>query len=559
MLSDSFLQQVKERTPLVPFIERHMRLTRKGRSFLGLCPFHSEKTPSFTISEGSQHFHCFGCGAHGDVVHFAQKMHNFTFLEAVKHLAKEAGLLFEKEDVNGKTHHALYAVLEWACQWYCTALQRPKGETARDYLEKRGISLPEIKKFRLGFAPTDGFIEEARRCRMSLSHLEEAGLLIPSDRGLYPRFRDRLMFPIMDEKSRVIAFGGRLLGAGTPKYINSPEHPLFSKRRILYGSPHTLTKKDQWMVVEGYLDVIALQRYSPCVAPLGTAIDIGQLQTIWRFSSHPMICFDGDHAGRKAALALALKALGGLSPGLDLSFALLPLGEDPHSLIQKLGWQGFSLYQERALSLSEFLWFYLSRAYDLKQPTQHCTAQALWKQWVQTISDVSVRSAYQSFFREKMFRPKMVSSKALVTPVGLHQKILLGILVLYPHILLEVHEVLAHLEMEGEDWIMLKHGLLDFYNETLPDTDIMSFLTEKTQIFWEQRLSDIVVHLPKSVRDNPGELKEYWIALSSASQGSLCQRQEWKEQHDKIFNKKSLTAPEDWRELQLLRQRYFYQ
>jgi DNA primase len=352
--SPAFLDELRARINLSDVVGRRVRLIRRGHEHSGLCPFHNEKTPSFTLNDDKGFFHCFGCGAHGDVIGFVMKTENLSFPEAVERLADEAGLAIPKsapEDAaRAKVELSLFAVTEAAGKWFQERLRAPDGRIAREYLAGRGVDAQTIARFRLGFAPDGrGALKSALAAQgFPESLMITAGLLVvPEDgRPAYDRFRGRLMFPIEDPRGRVVAFGGRILGDGEPKYLNSPETPLFHKGRQLYGLRHAreilkapnLAGQPSLLVVEGYMDAIAaLSVGIAAVAPLGTALGEDQIALLWRLVAEPVLCFDGDSAGLRAAGRAAERGLPLVKPGFSLSFATLPKGDDPDTLVRCAG------------------------------------------------------------------------------------------------------------------------------------------------------------------------------------------------------------------------------
>ena len=344
-LSPQWLDELRARTVLSAVISPSVKLIRAGREWKACCPFHNEKTPSFTVNDDKGFYHCFGCGAHGDAIRFLTDQRGMPFIDAVKELAAKAGMDVPAPDPQAKERAdrtaTLTDVMAEVQTWFADQLQGLEGAAAREYLKGRGIDAATVKRFGVGFAP-DG----RARLKQSLAHLGEdrlveTGMLIsPEDGGAtYDRFRGRLMFPIRDPRGRVIGFGGRILGAGEPKYLNSPDTPLFDKGRTLYNidraAPASRTAR-RLIVVEGYMDVIALDRagISEVVAPNGTAVTEAQLERMWRLDPSPILCFDGDTAGRKAAIRAAARALPHIRPDRTLRFVELPSGEDPDDVIR---------------------------------------------------------------------------------------------------------------------------------------------------------------------------------------------------------------------------------
>ena len=354
-----FLDELRQRCSLADVVGRRVRLTKRGREYVGLCPFHNEKTPSFNVVEDKGFFHCFGCGAHGDVIGFLMQNGGLGFREAVEQLAGEAGLEVPQstpqERERAQRQVDLQDAMEAACVFFQAQLEAPAGRTGLAYLERRGLDAATIRRFRLGFAP-DGreALKRALAGKIPEALLVEGGLLRrPEDGGAtYDYFRNRVIFPIGDRGGRIIAFGGRVIGEGQPKYLNSPETPLFQKGRVLYGwaaARANAAKEPSAIVTEGYMDVIALHRagFATAVAPLGTALTEAQLEELWKLAPEPILCFDGDAAGERAALRAADRALPLLRPGISLRFAALPAGEDPDTLIARYGKIGRASCRER--------------------------------------------------------------------------------------------------------------------------------------------------------------------------------------------------------------------
>ena len=386
MFPPSFLDEIRARVSLVSVIARGVRLTRKGREHSGLCPFHNEKSPSFTVNEDKGFYHCFGCGAHGDVISFEMQVHHLSFVEAVERLAGEAGLEVPKQTVEERERAqraaSLYDVMEAACVFFERELRRAVGQTALGYLRGRGVDDQAIGCFRLGYSPDSrsALLQVLKAAGIPEPLAVEAGLLISPEGGGEPfdRFRGRVMFPITDRRGRVIAFGGRILGDGQPKYLNSPDTPLFHKGRVLYGlaqAREPAASAGTVIVCEGYMDVIALNRagFANAVAPLGTALTEDQIGLLWRMAAEPIICLDGDAAGQRAAAKAAERALPLLEPGRSLRFAAIPPPEDPDSLIRSRGAGAMQEVLDHALPLSEVLWRQELAGHSLDTP-ERCAA-----------------------------------------------------------------------------------------------------------------------------------------------------------------------------------------
>lgn len=412
----SFLDELRARIGLSHLIGRRVRLAKRGRNHLGLCPFHNEKTPSFTVNDDKGFFHCFGCGAHGDAIGFVMRTEGLTFPEAVERLAQEAGLplpsVSPEERAQAQRLGGLANLLEAAASWYQAQLTTSAGRAALQYIKGRGLSDDTIARFRLGYAPANrtGLRSAMAALGYGVPHMIEAGLLsVPEDGGeAFDRMRDRVMFPITDRRGRVIAFGGRAMQADAlAKYMNSPETPLFHKGRTLYN--HAIARQaaqdaGHVIVAEGYMDVIALAQagFAQAVAPLGTALTEDQMALLWRMAAEPILCFDGDKAGLGAAMRAVDRALPLLEPGQSLRFAIMPQGLDPDDLIKAQGAEAMRAVLESAQPMAEMLW----RKETDGQPTHTPEARAAMEKklmdQVARIRHPAVRAHYQQAMRERL-------------------------------------------------------------------------------------------------------------------------------------------------------------
>ncbi len=364
LIPQSFIQDLLNRVDIVDVVERYVPLKRAGANFVACCPFHGEKTPSFTVSQTKQFYHCFGCGAHGTAIGFMIEYAGVGFIDAVKDLAQGAGMQmpeFKPEHPRGKTEEGddLYAIMLKAAQYYRNQLK--SAPRAIEYLKKRGLSGEIAREFGIGYAPDGWQNLQAEFPDYNAKALVAAGLVIQGDEGKrYDRFRDRVMFPIVDQRGNVIGFGGRVLDRGEPKYLNSPETPLFEKGRELYGlyqGRRAIREAGRVIVVEGYMDVVALAQagIGYAVATLGTATTPTHVQKLLRQVDEVVFCFDGDDAGRRAAWRALENSLDQLADGKQLSFLFLPQGEDPDTYVRKLGKDAFEKLLGDAKPLSQFL------------------------------------------------------------------------------------------------------------------------------------------------------------------------------------------------------------
>jgi DNA primase len=375
-IPNQFIDDLLSRVDIVDVINRRVPLKKAGREFHACCPFHDEKTPSFTVSPQKQFYHCFGCGAHGSAIGFLMDYENLGFVEAVEELADAIGVEVPREggQEQGPERRPLYAMMAEASRSFQHQLRHhPRAPLAIDYLKSRGLTGEIAARFHIGYAPPgwDNLLTTLGKDQTSTRQLAECGLIIEQDGKRYDRFRDRIIFPIHDSRGRVIGFGGRVLGDDKPKYLNSPETPLFHKGRELYGlfeARKAGSKLHRLLVVEGYMDVVALAQFGidNAVATLGTATTQEHLELIFRTCQEVVFCFDGDRAGRDAGWKALQTTLPVMRDGLEVRFLFLPEGEDPDSLVRQEGREGLEQRLEQALPLSEFLFQQLTAQVNMQ-------------------------------------------------------------------------------------------------------------------------------------------------------------------------------------------------
>jgi DNA primase len=412
-----FIDELLARADIVEIIGHRVPLKKAGREYHACCPFHNEKTPSFTVSPSKQFYHCFGCGAHGSAIGFLMEYDRLSFPEAVEELAGSLGLEVPQEAAfsQGPDHRPLFEVLEQAAQFYARMLREHEGaQRAADYLRGRGVSGEVAAAFRIGYAPPgwDGLLRSLGGSKAREELLDQAGLITRQDGKRYDRLRDRIVFPIRDTRGRVIGFGGRLLGDGKPKYLNSPETPVFHKGRELYGlyeARQAQAHPSRLLVVEGYMDVVALAQFgiSNAVATLGTATTADHLEKLYRAAPEVVFCFDGDRAGREAAWKALQIALPLMRDGRQARFLFLPEGEDPDTLVRRVGAEGFNALLPGALPLSDFLFEKLAEQADLDTLDGRARFGELARPMLERLP--------QGLFREMIFQ-------ALHERIGLHRK-----------------------------------------------------------------------------------------------------------------------------------------
>src|SRR4051812_15811326 len=423
-----FLDELRARLPVSEVAGRRVKLRKTGREFVGLSPFNKEKSPSFTVNDQKGFYHDFSSGKHGDIFGFVMETEGVAFPEAVERLAQMAGVPMPKfskeEEARDEKRKTLHEVMELAAKFFEATLAGRGGAKARGYLADRSLDATTQLKFRLGYAPGERFAlkEHLGSQGVTVEDMVETGLLISGDDipVPYDRFRDRVMFPITDFRGRIIAFGGRALSADAPaKYLNSPETPLFHKGSNLYnGAAARLAVHDgaALVVVEGYVDVIALvlAGYPASVAPLGTALTEDQLGLLWKMADEPILCFDGDKAGQRAAFRAVDMAMPRLKPGKSLRFAMLPDGQDPDDLYRSGGREAIAEVLGGARPLAEMLWSRETEAASFDTPERRAAFEARVNEVVRSIGDESVRKYYGQDFSARLrqlMAPKPVQGR----------------------------------------------------------------------------------------------------------------------------------------------------
>ncbi len=412
----SLLDEIRARLPVSQIVGRRVKLKRQGREYVGLSPFKQEKTPSFTVNDQKGFYHCFASGEHGDIFTFLMKAEGLAFTEAVERLAQEAGVEMPKSTPQAEAREALAdrlrKITEASCVFFQKALAGHDGTEARAYLDRRGLSAQDIERFRLGYAPAGRHqLKEYLAAKgFTRDDMAASGMLIAGDDipVSYDRFRHRLIFPITDLRGQVIAFGGRALSDDQqPKYLNSPETPLFHKGGVLFNAAVARKGAHEQggvIVAEGYMDVIALARagFPNAVAPLGTALTPEQLGLLWRLADEPLLCFDGDSAGLKAAYRAVETAMPHLKPGKSLAFAFLPEGLDPDDLLRQHGAESVAAALEKSKPLVEVLWSKELAAGEWTTPERRAQFEARLDELIQTIGDRTVRQYYGQDIRRRL-------------------------------------------------------------------------------------------------------------------------------------------------------------
>jgi len=505
---ENFMDEIKSRVRVSDVVGRHVKLKRQGREFAGLSPFTNEKTPSFFVNDEKGFYHCFSSGKHGDAISFFMEVEGLSFPEAVERLAEMAGVEMPKADPQAEQRAArnkkTISWMEQAQIFFEKSLYRDVGSAARDYLKGRGLTKTAAENFGMGFAPNhfSALKDELMQQGASAKMLIEAGLIIePEDKGREPwdRFRDRIMFPIHDSRGRLVAFGGRAMDKeAKAKYLNSPETPIFQKGKLLYNY-HRARKAISnpqngargMIVAEGYMDVIALSRagFEHAVAPMGTALTEDQLALLWRAGPEPILCFDGDKAGLRAAFRSVERALPLIRPGQTLRFAILPDGQDPDDLIKAKGRGAMEEVLNRAIPLVDMVWEREVQAEPLNSPEAKAGLKSRIFAALKEIQHDDVRAQYQSalldrfdaeFGRQKKSfggnqwnkSPNRKASPALKATMQLgaieaaREKRLIGAILEWPELLERVDETLFELQFRSPQAAQMQRTLLSYWRVT---------------------------------------------------------------------------------------------
>lgn len=410
---ENFIEEVKSRVSLSRIISSKVKLKKHGAFYKGLCPFHQEKTPSFTVHDNKAIYYCFGCHASGDVINFITKTENTSFEDTVKYLANLVGLALPKQNYIEReklaTKNKLLEILSEVTIWFQEQLKLSINHKAYEYLQFRGLDEFDFKNFSIGYAPSKGLLEFFKKKKISFEDAVEVGLLIKNEIGYTERFRNRIIFPIKNQKNQIVGFGGRAIDSEVmPKYLNSPETSLFKKSNLLYASEIAIKnsiRTNRLIVVEGYMDAIFMHKagFNDTVATLGTAFNQAHLSMLWNIANEPILCFDGDVAGKKAMLKAAHVALPNLLPGMSLKFCCLPKKQDPDEIIKKNGSEFMGKLIKSSLNLSEFIWQEELNKDKVDTPESRALFEHRVKDLIKQISNPIVRSHYQQFINHKLW------------------------------------------------------------------------------------------------------------------------------------------------------------
>lgn len=420
---NNFTDELRQRLSIVDIVGRRVPLTKKGQNFWGCCPFHGEKTPSFSVNEEKGFYHCFGCGEHGDIISFTMKSNNVDFMTAIRELADSAGLKMPdyqpKSEVQISREKSYFEIMELATKIYTEKLFSGDGKIALDYITGRGFTTDMIKKYRIGFAPNNNLIA-SKFANQKLDNLIATGLVRTGDYGPYDFFRNKLMFPIFNVSGQIIAFSGRSLDGSEPKYINSPDTDLFHKRKTLTGlnfARDAIHRANRSIVVEGQIDAIKMQvnGFGETVAPLGTALTEEQVALLCKSNRNITFCFDGDNAGQKAAV----RALDIVAPFVrdnsDIRFAFVSGGKDPDDVLNIGGKSAMKKIIDSAMPLIDFLWASVNKNFNTATPGGKTLGEKWIQKWLEKISDLKLKDMFKSEIQNLIWQnwKKLKSKKEL--------------------------------------------------------------------------------------------------------------------------------------------------
>ncbi len=505
MIPKDFIDTLVQRVDIFDIISKHIELKKAGSNYLGLCPFHNEKSPSFTVSSQKNLYHCFGCGAGGNALTFIKNYLNLDYVDSIKQLAKIAGVIVPEIEQNPdykptpkQDYSQHYNALESVTKFYQSALKN--NQQAIDYLKNRGLTGLIAKRFAIGYA--DDNFNNLEHLNIDTNLLHEAGMLSQKNNKYFSRFRNRIMFPIKDKDGKIIAFGGRVFNGGEPKYLNSPETPLFNKSQTLYGLFESLdgiksTKKA--LIVEGYMDVTALHQYgfNYAAATLGTACTLEHIQLLFRYTQHIIFAFDGDVAGERAALKALERILPTLKDDRVVEFVFLPNQHDPDSYIRAFGIEGFERLIQKAMPLSNLLIKVLTDGHNLQIAEHRAKVQAKAKSYLANMPNIFLKQQIQQTLwgmtntnnkvrntTEKKWQQKTVK-KTILQPVETLMKAIF------------IQPLLANIiDIQTREWINYAYPhMKDFWNKSIdfhvnynPDNQTSFWLNSNYAVYYTRLL-----------------------------------------------------------------------
>lgn len=407
----NFTDELRARLSIVDVVSRRVPLTKKGQNYWGCCPFHNEKTPSFSVNEDKGFYHCFGCGEHGDIISFTMKSENVGFVDAIKELAEMAGLKLPefkpRDPAVVQREESYFDITERAAAEYQKQLFTPIGAVALEYIRGRGFTDEMIKKYRLGYAPKNNLIAN-KFVNTKQDVLIGTGLCRRGDYGMYDFFRDKLMFPIFSARGQVVAFSGRSLDGSEPKYINTADTEIFHKRKTIFGfnfARDSIHRNNRTIIVEGQIDAIQMQchGFPETVAPLGTALTEDHLAILCKANRNIVFCFDGDTAGQKAAARAANLVLPFIRDNSDIKFAFVTGGKDPDEILKKSGKDAMDTIINNATGLTDFIWEIANKNYIVSTPGGRAQAEKFLKSQTDKITDIALRAEYEKEYNSRKF------------------------------------------------------------------------------------------------------------------------------------------------------------
>ena len=430
MYPESFIKELENSVAISDLIGRKLQLRRRGRDYVACCPFHHEKTPSFSVSDARGIYHCFGCGKSGNIFKFVMETEGLSFKEAIEYIANLYGVMLppiktkgpkKKEEID--EIDLIYKINEETCKFFEENLLKFYGKPAMVYARKRGLNLDNIKKFRIGFAPDDYsmLLNYLKSQNFKEDIIEKAGVIAKGNSKYYDKFRNRLMFPVLDKKGRVIAFTGRIIGDGMPKYMNSPETKIYTKGNVLfnyYFARKAIYDEDCAVLVEGNMDALSLSinGVENVVAPMGTGITENQIKELWKATNNIFVCLDGDNAGQKASQRLSKLVLPLISTGKNIKFVFLPKDVDPDDFIRKYGKTEFNTLLKNSESLSDYLWNNELKSLEIDEnqeiiPEKKAELEKNIFALLDTIKDLKLKSHFEQFYRNKLWKIDKSSKK----------------------------------------------------------------------------------------------------------------------------------------------------
>ena len=506
---NQLIDEIKTRIKVSDIVSKKVKLAPRGNEFIGLSPFSNEKTPSFTVSDEKGFYHCFSSGEHGSVFDFVMKTENMTFKEAVKKLASYAGIkveetLYKKEDIEAqKRIKNLREILKISCRWFNDNLKRElkTNNYLKEIFIKRNFNNSIIDSFFLGHAPkkNNNLYNYLISKGFSSKEILDSGLIIVSSKNneKFDRFSNRIIFPIFDYFSNVVGFGGRALSDNQiSKYVNSPTTDLFKKGELLFGwqqCKNNPLNKNELYIVEGYTDVISMYNagYKNTVAPLGTALTVKQIICSWRISNEPVLCMDGDDAGRKASQRIPELIFPHLKPGYSLNFSNLPINEDPDSLILSNNLEDLSLAFKNKINLSEYAWSNLIYGKNFNTPEKKAALEEEINRLLGLINDFTVKKNYKNFFREKFFQEFKFSGKKIeinknkgysvknniINMNKIAERVLIGSIIIYPTLLEDLYKKFESINFSEEKYNNIKALIINLFNKkTIEKSNIRATL-----------------------------------------------------------------------------------